>query len=110
MPPYEPKSGRVIVQVLANPDAGASEKLTTPTALYPCCLPVLRCDVTALPTNTGTIWIGDRDVCAIAGMERGAPLGSNEQYTIPESNLKDWYVDASVADEGVAFLAEIEVP
>lgn len=62
-------------------------------------------DITALSTNTSTIYIGTGMVDDRAGDERGSkPLDPGETFTLPgRVRLSDWWI-AGDAGEGVHFL------
>lgn len=59
--------------------------------------------VTALPTNTGLVWIGGAGVKATVGQERGTPLDAKDDYYIEIADISRVYIDAAVNGEGVTF-------
>ena len=66
-------------------------------------------DVTALSTNTGTIYVGDVDVGAAAGSEAGfSPLSAGDALTFENVDLREIWLDATVAENGVHWGAVIE--
>ena len=59
--------------------------------------------VKALPANTGVMYIGNNGSNAVASTT-GYPLSAKEYVVIERKNLNQWYVDASVNGEGVAWI------
>lgn len=59
--------------------------------------------ITALPTNTGLVWIGGPNVKAALGSQRGTPLSANDSFYIAVADLSQVYVDAATNGEGVTF-------
>jgi hypothetical protein len=59
--------------------------------------------VKALPTNTGVMYIGNNGSNAVSSTT-GYPLSAKEYVVIETKNLNQWYVDASVNGEGVAWI------
>lgn len=65
--------------------------------------------VMAKKTNTVDVWIGDVTVEAAAGSEVGIPLAPGDGFTIPGPiDIANWYIDSTVAAEGVWWIAMIE--
>lgn len=56
--------------------------------------------ITALDSNTGTIWVGGSTVAA----GRGRPLLSLQSEKIDIANLSSIFIDATVSGEGVSFV------
>lgn len=78
--------------------AGTAEKLIA--ASTPCRKVIL----TAIPTNTGTVAIGDSSALATAGSERGVQLiGSFAREEIEIDDVSKIWIDASTNGEGVSF-------
>jgi len=59
--------------------------------------------VQGFTTNTGEVCIGDANIVAADGSERGMFLGAGESTTIAIDDLSKLYVDAKVSGEGVTF-------
>jgi hypothetical protein len=58
--------------------------------------------VFALATNTDLLYLGDRGVQAAAGFETGYQMRRNDVQTFHCVDLKDIWIDAKVAGEGVS--------
>ncbi|MFA6271086.1 MAG: hypothetical protein WC657_07835 [Candidatus Paceibacterota bacterium] len=59
--------------------------------------------VKALSTNTGIMYIGNDGANAVSSTT-GFPLSKDDQILIETKNLNQWYVDASVNGEKVAWI------
>ena len=78
----------------------------TPVRLTDLELPVCgRVDITALPTNDGSIYVGTQDVSGVSGNEKGWKLdvltGIGDTVTFEKQQLFDVWIDATDAGEGV---------
>lgn len=64
-----------------------------------------RLDITALSTNTGSIYVGGRDVSGVSGSENGWRLdtvsGVGDMLTFINQQIYDVWIDATVAGEGI---------
>lgn len=60
--------------------------------------------VSALPTNTGKVWVGGLGVLGTVGSETGVPLAASDTVTIPVADAASVFVDVLVSGEGVAFV------
>lgn len=64
-----------------------------------------RVDITALTTNTGNIYLGDRNVSGQSGYEAGFLLqvtdGKPDVLTLYNQQLYDIWLDSTVNGEGV---------
>lgn len=63
--------------------------------------------VQALSANTGVIVVGDSQVVAAAATRRGVALTAGQSVTVDVDDLSDVWIDATVAGEGVTYLAEV---
>lgn len=65
----------------------------------------VQLDITALATNTGSIYVGGRDVSGVTGSENGWRLdtisGVGDMLTLTNQQIYDVWIDATVAGEGV---------
>lgn len=66
---------------------------------------VRRVDIQAMRANTGFIYIGDDSVCAESGHENGNFLEAKGVITLEGVNLRELFIDSTVANEGVTGLA-----
>ncbi len=64
--------------------------------------------ITALRTNSQLVFLGNHNVLATSGDERGIELhpGQRVTFTDGEIDLSKLYLDARVADEGIFWWAE----
>lgn len=65
--------------------------------------PCRKVEIQALPDNTDNVAIGDSNVLATSGSERGVILSPNGSVTMYVSDLYALYVDAAVSSEGVSY-------
>lgn len=64
-----------------------------------------RIDIQAFPTNTSRVWIGTHAVSGSA--RRGIAITAGQIFTwVGPVDLRDIYVDAEVAGEGVSYFAQ----
>lgn len=78
----------------------------TPVRLSEIELPIVaRVDITALPSNGGSVFVGTRDVSGVSGNEKGWKLdvlsGIGDTVTFERQQLFDVWIDATVSGEGV---------
>jgi hypothetical protein len=76
---------------------GTAEKLVATAT------PCVAVTITALRGNTGVIQVGDASVKAAAGTQQGTPLQYLDSITLEIDDVSKIYIDATVANEGVAF-------
>ena len=76
--------------------------------LAPSSMPVECAYVTALIDNSKPVYIGARNVSARASHENGYPLRPGTTLILPQTDLSWWWIDTTVADEGVTVLARVE--
>lgn len=70
--------------------------------------PVLDVDITALETNTGSIYVGNENVGATAGNESGyAPLKPGDTITFEDVDLFEIWIDAGTDEDGVHWGATV---
>lgn len=72
-----------------------------PVPLVDQSMPVAHVTIFAMSTNTGRIYLGDNGVQAVAGLESGFQMFTNDSQTFHDVDLKDIWIDATVVDEGV---------
>ena len=65
--------------------------------------------LTALQANTGVIAIGDNNVVALAGSERGMTINAAQTEYVHNINLSSIYIDSTVNGEGVSWVATSEM-
>lgn len=65
---------------------------------------IFRLTVQAETDNTNNVAVGDSNVVAAAGSERGAVLSPGSSVDIYDANLANVYVDAVTDGEGVTFI------
>lgn len=63
--------------------------------------------LTALAGNAGTVVIGGNTVVASLATRTGTPLNKDDSCTIEIDDLSDVYMDATNANDGVSFSAEV---
>lgn len=78
----------------------------TPVRLSDLELPIAcRVDITALPDNGGSVYVGTQDVSGVSGNEKGWKLdvrsGIGDTVTFEKQQLFDVWIDATVSGEGV---------
>lgn len=66
--------------------------------------PCVRLTIQAETDNTNNVAVGDSNVVAAAGTERGAILAPGGSVDIFTDNLAEVYVDAVTSGEGVTFI------
>ncbi len=104
-----PKSGYEsnITNTVATTDAGYSSigtgRATTTNAVALSSATCKRVDITALYTNSNYVFIGDSNVNAGTGTERGTPLTPGQTITLYVSNLNLIYFVPIVATEGITY-------
>jgi phosphatidylserine/phosphatidylglycerophosphate/cardiolipin synthase-like enzyme len=85
------------------PEAVWTGRLTVPSPGARVQLPDVPCrsaTIRALSTNTGSVYLGNE----LVDSSTGFPLAAGDAVDIAIDNLRRLYIDAAVADEGVAFL------
>ena len=65
--------------------------------------PIASLDVVALDTNTSLIYIGAENTVAAVGSQCGIPMRASDVMHYENVWLKDIFIDARVAGEGVTF-------
>jgi hypothetical protein len=65
--------------------------------------PCLELTITALPTNTNLVAIGDVNVVAAVSGRRGTPLSPGESITLGIDDVQKVYLDSVTNGEGVCF-------
>ena len=71
--------------------------------------PVLEVHIQSLLENTGYICVGGPGVRARAGERNSPSMDAKETFSWKQpTDLSHWWIDATVADEGVCVLAIID--
>ena len=65
--------------------------------------------ITAYQANTGVMAIGDSNVVAASGSERGATINAAQTEYLHDVNLSSIYIDSTVNGEGVSWVAASEM-
>jgi hypothetical protein len=65
---------------------------------------VVRLDITALSGNSGTVYVGDRNVSSTHGQELVVTSSIGDTITLTEDPYRVW-VDVATNGEGVKWLA-----
>lgn len=60
--------------------------------------------IQAFPGNSGNVAIGDEDINAASGSERGKILAPGEHYDYPIDNLSKVYLDILTTGDGISYL------
>lgn len=88
--------GRTIVPVIGEPVPLVIDSIT-PRRVY----------VYAITGQTGTIAVGNKNVSQVSGNENGLPLQADDFIIFENEDMSQIYIDSSVANEGVRWLAII---
>lgn len=75
----------------------------TPEALSPTSVPAFKIAISALPTNTGNVYVGDENVDATAPQKGVRVAAAFPPLILEIGDLSQVYIDAAVNGEGVSF-------
>lgn len=95
----------VIIRGFGSPKTGRKTVATPGTAvpIVSTSLSCRRVDITALPTNSGYIFIGDKNVSAVTGSEAGNILYAGNTATLSISDAILLWIDSQNANDGISY-------